>query len=177
MKWLMIVLVVLVLTGVVMWTIGGRLPREHTATVRGPFHATSDSVWAHIADPIGAASWRSDLAKVERVDAPGAPLSWREHSRNGAITFAMVAQTPPTSQITRITDAALPFGGQWEFTLAARDGASELTITERGFVKPPLFRFLSRYVFGYTSSLTAYHNALANALDPSATIAVIEGGR
>jgi hypothetical protein len=177
MKWLLMLLVVLVCIGVVMWTIGSRLPREHNATVRGTFSASPDSVWTLIADPIAAASWRSDLTKVERINAPGTALSWREHSRSGAIAYMMVEQTPRSSQITRITDTSLPYGGQWEFTLAERDGGSELTITERGFVVPPLFRLLSRYVFGYTSSLKAYHHALANKIDPVATITVMNEGR
>ncbi len=177
MKWLLSLLAIVVVTAIVMWLVGSRLPREHVATVRGAFRASPESVWALINDPLRSATWRSDVSKVERIGESGTALAWREHSRDGAITYAMVEQTPPRSQITRITDTSLPYGGQWEFTLAARDGGSELTITERGFVNPPLFRFLSRFVFGYTGSLEAYQHALAKHLDPSATITVAERGR
>lgn len=35
-----------------------------------------------------------------------------------------------------------------------------VTVTERGFVRNPIFRFLARFVFGYSSTLDAYLKAL-----------------
>ena len=39
-----------------------------------------------------------------------------------------------------------PFGGRWLITLARAGDKTRVTIREEGFVKPPIFRVLSKYV-------------------------------
>jgi len=58
--------------------------------------------------------------------------------------------------VTRITDDSLPFGGTWTYEIAPADGSATLRITERGFIKPALFRFMTRFFFGYTSTMETY---------------------
>jgi hypothetical protein len=43
------------------------------------------------------------------------------------------------------------------------DGATQVTITEKGTIPNPVFRFLSRFVFGYTATQDAYLRALGRA--------------
>jgi hypothetical protein len=51
---------------------------------------------------------------------------------------------PPSRLVTRIPeDAGLGFTGSWTYELLERpDGGSSLTLTERGEVGSPVFRFL-----------------------------------
>ncbi len=63
---------------------------------------------------------------------------------------------PPRRLVTRITDKTLPFGGAWTFTLQPVDGGTKLTITENGEVYNPLFRVMSRFVFGHTATIDRY---------------------
>ena len=56
-----------------------------------------------------------------------------------------------------------PFGGRWLITLARAGDKTRVTIREEGFVKPPIFRVLSKYVFGHEATLTAYLKDLETA--------------
>jgi len=101
----------------------------------------------------------------------------REESGSGKVSYVMAEWDPPRRMTTRITSDDLPYGGQWEFTLAPAGSGTLLTITERGFVKPALFRFMARTFFGFTSTLEGYHRALGAKLGETATPEVVASGR
>ena len=63
--------------------------------------------------------------------------------------------------VVEIADENLPYGGTWTFEFCAAPGGSELRITERGFVKNTVFRFLAHFVFGHTRSIETYLRDLA----------------
>ena len=52
----------------------------------------------------------------------------------------------------------------------AAEGGTRLTITERGVVRPPLLRALSRYVIGHHRSMERIHGMLAGSLDAPVTV-------
>ncbi len=58
--------------------------------------------------------------------------------------------------VVRIADLDLPFGGTWTYEIAPVAGGSTLTITEDGEIYNPIFRVMSRFVFGYESTMAAY---------------------
>jgi uncharacterized protein YndB with AHSA1/START domain len=157
--------------------IASRIPMDHRATVRAHFAAPPDRVWAIIHDPLAAATWRADIKTVERRPDIDGRLAWRETGKHGAIDYVMDDAQAPTRQTTRITNTDLPYGGKWEYTLTAAGGGTDLSITERGFVKPALFRLLSRFVFGYTATLEAYLRALGTHLGESTTPTIVDRGR
>ena len=66
--------------------------------------------------------------------------------------------------MARIADDSLPYGGAWTIELAAVDGGTDVTITERGFIKNTIFRFLSKSVYSVTSTMEKYLDALAAKL-------------
>jgi hypothetical protein len=66
--------------------------------------------------------------------------------------------------VTVIVDKNLPFGGSWTFELKAEAAATTLTITENGEVYNPLFRFMSKFIFGHTATLEKYLQDLKSAL-------------
>jgi hypothetical protein len=67
--------------------------------------------------------------------------------------------------VTRIADPHLPFGGTWTYEVApAVGGGSTLTITENGEVYNLVFRFISRFVMGYTATIDRYLEALRKKL-------------
>ena len=67
--------------------------------------------------------------------------------------------------VTRIADPHLPFGGTWTYEIAPTETGSTLTITEKGEVYNPVFRFVSRYLQGYTAT----HRQLYARLTPPLT--------
>jgi hypothetical protein len=63
--------------------------------------------------------------------------------------------------VVRMADRKLPFGGTCSFDIApAPDGGSELRITEDGEIYNVIFRFVSRFLLGYTASIEGYFRDL-----------------
>lgn len=132
------------------------LPKGHTATRRATFRRPASEVWAAITDIEKFTTWRSDLSSVERLpDRDGRPV-WREKGRNGTMTLEQVEAAPPRRLVGRIADKNLPFGGTWTYELTESAGATTLAITEDGEVYNPVFRFLARFVFGYSATLEKF---------------------
>ena len=177
MKWLLISVVVLVALLAIVALVGTMLPSDHVATVRAKYAAKPEAIWAVIADPTKATEWRKDLKSVESLPSVEGRAAWREESGFGKVSYRMADWDPPRRMTTRITSDDLPYGGQWEFSLAPTRDGTELSITERGFVKPALFRFMARFLFGFTSTLEDYHRALGKKLGESVTPEVVASGR
>jgi hypothetical protein len=66
--------------------------------------------------------------------------------------------------VTRVADPDQPFGGTWTFDIGPDSGGARLTITERGEVYNPVFRFIARFVFGYTATIEGYLRSLREKL-------------
>jgi hypothetical protein len=62
--------------------------------------------------------------------------------------------------ITKIADPKLPFGGTWTYDIAPAGDSCTLTITENGEVYNPLFRFVSRFIIGQSTTMDGYIKAL-----------------
>lgn len=164
MKWVLIIAGALIGLIVLVALVGAMLPRDHVATMSTVIPAPPDRVWATLTDVSSYPAWRSDVRRVEVLSQPPAPLSWREHGSQGAMTFAVETFEPPRRMVGRIADKNLPFGGAWEYVLAP-DGADPnktlVMITERGYVTNPIFRFVSRFVIGHHATLETYLRALS----------------
>lgn len=138
-------------------SVGAILPREHVATGSAVVRATGDATWARVRDVRAAPTWRRGVTKVDVLeDNAGAPRKWTEHSGFGPMTMILVREEPGKLLETKIDDTGQPFGGTWTFELAPEGDATRVTITERGWVGPPPFRFLSKFVFGHDTTLKAY---------------------
>jgi hypothetical protein len=59
-----------------------------------------------------------------------------------------------------MADKNAPFGGTWTFEIAPAGNGSELRITEDGEVYNVIFRFMSRFVFGYAGSIEGFFRDL-----------------
>ena len=60
---------------------------------------------------------------------------------------------PPRRIVAVVADSSQGYGGSWTYALAAEGGGTRLTITERGFVDAPLFRFMAKFIFGTTRTM------------------------
>lgn len=178
MKWIAIVAGVIVALIVLIVVIGSILPRDHVATVSARISATPANVWATITQPDRFTTWRSDLVRVEMLPPAPSGASWREHSSKGTMTMVVESAESPKRMVTRIADKDLPFGGRWEYDIVP-DGpeATRVTITERGWVSNPIFRFVSRFVMGHTATIDAYLRALGKhfGTEPTPTVVAATG--
>jgi Polyketide cyclase / dehydrase and lipid transport len=148
--------------------IGVLLPKRHVASRALSLHRTPDEVWSTIHDVDGYAAWRPGLKRVERLpDADGRPR-WKEVGAHGAVTYEIVESLRPSKMVTRIADPTLPFGGTWTYLVEPAGDGSTVTITEHGEVYNPLFRFMSRFVFGHTATIDEYLAALRKRLGEGA---------
>jgi uncharacterized protein YndB with AHSA1/START domain len=160
MLWLWVTLGVLIGLPLAVAGVGLLLDERHVASVTFRLAQPPGSVFAVIANPQEAASWRTDLKSVEVLPAVEGRVRFREHGRQGAALYEVVRSDPPRSHEIRIADDGLAYGGCWRFELTPDGGGTRVTITEDGFVKNPVFRVLSRTVFSLTGALEGYARAL-----------------
>ena len=156
MKWLFIAGGIVLVLVLVVVAIGAALPRNHIATGQVRVKAPRAIVWTIVTDIDAFPQWRPDVTRVERLpDRDGRPV-WIEHSSSDRTTFAVDASRPPEQWVVRIADPNLPFGGSWTYDVSDADGDTVLTITERGEVYNPIFRFVSRFVLGHEKTIQTY---------------------
>jgi uncharacterized protein YndB with AHSA1/START domain len=160
--WAAAVIGVLVVTILV---VGYSLPVAHVASRSATLGQPPDRVLAVLADVENFPHWRSGVRAVE-VLAWEPRVRWREYDGD-TITFERVEIRPPERLVTRIADPDLPFGGTWTFELAAEGQGTRLTVTEHGEVYNPLYRFMSRFVFGQAATLEEFLADLERRLPPS----------
>lgn len=164
MKWLLLILSVVAALTAIVALLGALLPREHVATRAAVFRAAPAVLFTLLRDFAAQPTWRRDLRAVELLPSrDGAPCH-REISRHGAITYLVREERTGERLVIEIADDTLPFGGRWTFALNPVPAGTELRITEHGFVKNVLFRFLARFVFGHASTMENYLRDLAQKL-------------
>jgi hypothetical protein len=148
------ILAVLVSVSLVVVAIGYALPKGHVASVEATLTVPPERVFERISDPSRYRGWRKDLTSVEFLSSE--PLMWRERSGGDTITYEAVENRPLGRFVVRIADPDLPFGGTWTYELRPEGAGTHLTITERGEVYNPIFRFMSRFVFSQTATMEKY---------------------
>jgi len=152
--------------------IGWFLPENHVTARSAEYRAPMDTVWKLITDVASMPGWRTDLESVEVLPAIGQQFAWRETSGGGdVLTFVRAEARPPGFLRTKILDQGGPFGGEWVHDLRqGSQGGTKLTITELGWVRNPVFRFVAQMVIGHDATIDASLSALAGRLGESATI-------
>lgn len=161
MKWLLLAGGALALLLVLIALIGALLPREHVATRMATFRQAPAAVFAVVRDFAVLPTWRSGISAVELLPLREGAVCYRENSRHGAVTYVVREERTGERLVIEIADENLPYGGRWIFEFRATSHGTELRITEEGFVKNVLFRFLARVVFGHTTTLETYLADLA----------------
>lgn len=139
------------------FAVGALLPRDHVASGSAVVSKNIDDTWTMVRGTADAPKWRRGLSKIEvSQGTPEAPLRWTEHTARGALSFILVDEQRPSKLDIKIDDTNEPFGGTWTFELTPDANGTRLTITERGFVNPPPFRFLAKFVFGHATTIRNY---------------------
>lgn len=160
MKYVLWAVGVMAAAGVVVAVCGWLLPVGHVASRTATFNRSPADVYAAVSDVAQYATWRSDVTRVEILDRRDGRVRFREHSTTGPIIMEIAEATPPRRMVTRIADPDQPFGGTWTFEITQTATGAALTITERGEVYNPIFRFVARFVFGHTATMQKYLGAL-----------------
>jgi len=147
----------LLVLGGIMALIGSMLPKAHVASRSILLHRSPQEVYAVVRDFGSAPKWRADVKRIE-VETP---VYFREEGKHGAVNYELVEDVPAEKMVTRIRDTDLGYSGQWTYSFTPENGSTRVTIREDGEVSNVLFRFMSRYVFGQTSTIDSYLTSLA----------------
>jgi uncharacterized protein YndB with AHSA1/START domain len=169
MRWILTVVAVLATMVAIVVVVGMLLPKEHTARSHATFDAAPDSIWRVLTDVAAFPSWRSDVSRVELLPSSNGHRSWREFGKHGTITFEEVAAEPSHRLVRRIADPGLPFGGSWTYDVVPEVNGTRVTITESGVVYNPIFRFMSRFVFGHHATQEAFLRSLGQKVGQTVT--------
>ena len=160
MKYVIWLVVAIVAIGAAVTGVGYLLPVAHTASRDAAIAAPPGDVYATISDVEHYPQWWPDIARVDMLQSDSGRVRFREHMTSGPVVMEVEEAAGPTRFVTRIADPDQPFGGTWTIELAPEGTGTRVTITERGEVYNPLFRFLSRFVFGYTGTMERCLRAL-----------------
>jgi hypothetical protein len=161
MKWILWIFVALAGILILITLIGYLLPKQHTVTREARFHQPPEVIWKTITDIDAMPVWRQGLKGVKHLpDQNGLP-AWVETLDSGIIPLETVASQRPSKLVVRIADPKLPFGGTWTYEITPLPSGSNLLIREDGEIYNPVFRFLTRFLFGYSGTIETYLKSMA----------------
>ena len=155
-----IIVVVLVVFVLVVVVIGYRLPQQHVASRSIRLNRPVTDIYATVRDFGAYPKWRSDVQTVDLLDENG-KVRFREHGKHGNVTYEVDEDVPSKRLVTRIVDQNLGYSGSWTYEFIPSNNATVITITENGVVSNPIFRFMSRHIFGQTATIDAYLTNMA----------------
>lgn len=136
--------------------IGWSLPIKHRASRQATFAASPRAVFDALTRIEEFPAWRAKVKSVQPLEELDGAQRYRESGSDGDITYVVEVSEAPRKLVTRIADETLPFGGRWTFDVTPSGAGTTLVITEDGEVYNPIFRFMSRFVFGHTATLDTY---------------------
>jgi uncharacterized protein YndB with AHSA1/START domain len=155
-KYLLITAAALGTVVLIVLLVGWSLPVKHSATGEATFNSSPESLYQLITDVDRFPQWRSSVKSIERLPDSAGKKRFREVGSDGTILYEVDSALPGQRLVTRIADRSLPFGGSWTHELIPRGDSTTLRITENGEVYNPIFRFVSRFVFGHTATIEKY---------------------
>lgn len=143
---LAVVVALLVCAGVVMYLIGRGEPERHTARIRFSVAKPREAVWAALTDYAAMPQWWPAVKAVRfETRGDGTVLTWNKDSHGREIAFRTAAETRPSRLVREIVGEDLPFGGTWTYELSSDGAGTAITLTEDGFIRPPLMRAFAKF--------------------------------
>ncbi len=160
------ILLVFAVAAVIVYIDGARLPFNHSVSVSGVVAAPPDKVFARIADVANGAAWRPAVKSVIVLAPDDGRDHWVESLGHGqTMTFVAIRSEPPMRRDVRLDDPNASYGGTWTYELSpgSEPATTTLRITETGFIKPPIYRFVMAHILGPTRNLDQYMKDLQTA--------------
>lgn len=162
MKWVLIAVGGVVALIAVMALVGSFVPRDHRATSTITLRQPADSVWKVVRDLGAIPAWWQEMTQSERLPDRDGHEVWQQKAGGFDMPLIIVESDPPRRLVTKIgAGEGAAFGGTWTYEITPVSGeGTRISVTEAGWISNPIFRFLSRFVFGYYGSLDGYLKAL-----------------
>ena len=161
MKWVLIVIGGLAGLVGLMALIGAFVSRDHRATSTISLRHSPDSVWKVVRDLGGITAWFPAMQQSERLPDRDGHEVWHQRMSGFDVPIIVLESSPPRKLVTQIDPTAGgAFGGTWTYEMAPDSAGTRISVTEAGWISNPVFRFMSRFLFGYYGSLDKYLRAL-----------------
>lgn len=146
------------------FAIGAILPVDHSVSVTGVVAAPPAKVFALITDIASGPAWRPEVKSVEILPKDNTRDAWVEDLGSGQkMKFLATTTAPPDAsghgvRVVKLDDPAATYGGIWTYDIypGPDSNTTTLKITEAGYINPPLYRFMMKYIFGPTKNLDDY---------------------
>lgn len=149
----------LVLVAIV-YGIGMTMPRDHQASSRIQLTAPRDSVWAVLRAFGDYPRWDQDFKSSVRGTSRSGRETWVQDVGRMTMSVGIKSVQAPSRLVTEIvTDDKSDWGGVWTYDLVANGIGTEVTITEDGWIKSPLFRVMMK-VMGSHATMDGVLKAL-----------------
>jgi hypothetical protein len=155
----LVVLILLLIGGAVVYADGARQPVDHSISITGVVAAPPEKVFALITDVASAPHWRPAVKSVTVLKKDQDRDHWVEHLAHGQFMIFLATRTePPFRRDVILDEPKASYGGAWTYQLSPGPSpdTTTLTITEKGFIRPALYRFVMARVVGMTHNLDAY---------------------
>jgi hypothetical protein len=155
----LVVLILLIAGGAAVYADGAKQPVDHSVSVTGVVEAPQQKVFSIITDVADGARWRPAVKSVTVLQKDNNRDHWVEHLNHGQfMTFLATRTDPPFRRDVLLDDPKASYGGTWSYEVSPGPSpdTTTLKITETGFIRPPLYRFIMVHVFGLTHNLNTY---------------------
>jgi len=170
MKWLIIGVAAVIALVALMALVGAFLPRDHRATSTITLRQPPDSVWQAVRDLGGVTAWWREMTESVRLPDKDGHEAWRQKVGGFDLPLVVLESQPPRRLVTKVdSPAGAAFGGTWTYELTPDSGGTRISVTEAGWIANPIFRFMSRFLFGYYGSLDGYLKALGKRYGETVT--------
>jgi uncharacterized protein YndB with AHSA1/START domain len=172
MKWILWIAGIIVALIAVIYAIGAALPEQHSVTRVTRYRQKPDAIWQAITDYENFPSWRSNLKSTGTLTSKNSFSAWQEiDARGNVIPYQVLEFDPRRHLVTEIADPNLPFGGTWTTDiLPIPPSGCIVQIREDGQIHNRIFRFMARFVFGYTATIDAYMKDLGKKFGETTVI-------
>ena len=162
----LVILILLIAGGVAVFADGERQPVDHSVSVTGVVPAPQQKVFTLITDVARGSEWRPAVKSVTVLQKDRNRDHWVEHLDHGQfMTFLATSTEAPSRREVLLDDPKASYGGTWTYELSPGPSpdTTTLKITEKGFIRPPVYRFIMKHVIGMTHNLDTYMKDIQQA--------------
>lgn len=165
MVWIAGVVFMLSVVFLTVYSIGLLLPRQQTAIASVRVEAEPEAVWDYVINSSALSAWPADSRYAQSAPEAGSAAS-RKRPVDGQTAIRVRKLVEPELLVVTFDNDQHPFIGTRTVEIHPVFGGTLLTITERGKITDPFYRFLSRVMFKDASGLHDYAARAQRALGP-----------
>lgn len=145
---------------------GMLLPPGHVVTRSLTLSRTPEAVWRAITDSVLVRSWRSDLARLERLPDSAGHARWREHGTDGSDRVVTILdEVPPVHRVVVRDDGDAGVQLRWDMVIERDPSGVRLRVTEHGTISRRWQRFVSQFTSAHAGLLERWMRQLARHFD------------